>query len=228
MLHVLEVQNLALIDNLTFCPEAGLNVITGETGAGKSMLLGALSLLLGERATAEVIRSGEESALLQAVFTETEGGQTTEYIFSREIRRTGPNLCRLIGKIEPLAEMAACGKRLVDLHGQHKQQSLLEAATQRELLDAFGGEELMAARQKVSELYRQLQVVEKELEQLGGDEAAAARQADFCVFSWRKLPRLTCLQRRRKSCKFVFAVFLMPGSSWKIQPAFMPFWLQRA
>ena len=187
MLHVLEVQNLALIDNLTFCPEAGLNVITGETGAGKSMLLGALSLLLGERATAEVIRSGEESALLQAVFTETEGGQTTEYIFSREIRRTGPNLCRLNGKIEPLSEMAACGKRLVDLHGQHKQQSLLEAATQRELLDAFGGEELMAARQKVSELYRQLQVVEKELEQLGGDEAAAARQADFLRFQLEEI-----------------------------------------
>ena len=183
MLRVLEVKNLALIDNLTFYPEEGLNVITGETGAGKSMLLGALSLLLGERASAEVIRSGEESALLQAVFTAAlPGGQEKEYIFSREIRRTGPNLCRLNGKIEPLTEMAACGRRLVDLHGQNQQQSLLAPATQRELLDAFGGEELLAARQKVAALYRQLQNLEKELAQLGGDEAAVARQADFLRF----------------------------------------------
>ena len=190
MLRVLEVQNLALIDNLAFYPGEGLNVITGETGAGKSMLLDALSLLLGERATADVIRGGAESALLQAVFTRAlpdGAGEEEELIFSREVRRSGPNICRINGRVEPLAEMARTGNLLVDLHGQNKQQSLLTAATQRELLDAYGGEELLQTRAAVAELYRQVQQLTAELEALGGDEAAAARQADFLRFQLQEI-----------------------------------------
>ncbi|NLM46605.1 MAG: DNA repair protein RecN [Firmicutes bacterium] len=189
MLRVLEVQNLALIDNLAFYPGEGLNVITGETGAGKSMLLDALGLLLGERATADVIRGGAESALLQAVFTRTlpDGSGEEELIFSREVRRSGPNICRINGRVEPLSEMARTGSQLVDLHGQNKQQSLLAAATQRDLLDAYGGEELLQTRAEVTELYRQVQKNARELEKLGGGEAAAAREADFLRFQLQEI-----------------------------------------
>ncbi len=189
MLRILEVQNLALIDNLVFYPGEGLNVITGETGAGKSMLLDALGLLLGERATADVIRGGAESALLQAVFTRTlpDGSGEEELIFSREVRRSGPNICRINGRVEPLSEMARTGSLLVDLHGQNKQQSLLAAATQRDLLDAYGGEELLQTRAAVTGLYRQVQRLARELEALGGDEAAAAREADFLRFQLQEI-----------------------------------------
>ncbi|NLZ92907.1 MAG: DNA repair protein RecN [Firmicutes bacterium] len=187
MLHVLEVRNLALIDNLTFYPGSGLNVITGETGAGKSMLLDAVGLLLGERASSEVIRSGEESALIQAVFSRGQTAwppalETEELIFSREIRTTGPNVCRINGRVEPLSQLAFWGQQLVDLHGQNKQQSLLIPATQRELLDAYGGEELAQLKNKVLELYQTHQKLLKDLAALGGDDAAAARQEDFLRF----------------------------------------------
>lgn len=188
MLRLLEVQNLALIDNLTFHPAEGLNVITGETGAGKSMLLGAISLLLGERAAAESIRAGEEAASMQAVFSnvqlylDAENETAEELSLSREIRMSGPNICRLNGRVQPLAAMSALGRRLVDLHGQNKQQSLLESDTQRELLDRFGGAKLLSLRAEVGELYSKLNILLSERERLGGDQAALERQVDFLRF----------------------------------------------
>ncbi len=188
MLRLLEVQNLALIDNLSFYPAEGLNVITGETGAGKSMLLGAISLLLGERATAEAIRAGEEEASMQAVFSNAQSyldgeSETVEDLsLCREIRVNGPNICRQNGRVQPLTAMSAQAKRLVDLHGQNKQQSLLDSDTQRELLDRFGGAKLLYLRDEVGELYSKLTALFREQEKLGGDEAALERQIDFLRF----------------------------------------------
>ncbi|EEG78312.1 DNA repair protein RecN [Dethiobacter alkaliphilus] len=190
MLRLLEVQNLALIDNLAFYPGKGLNVITGETGAGKSMLLGAVSLLLGERATSEAIRSGQEAAVMQAVFTpppeilaahdltaEEEG-----LSLCREIRRDGPNICRINGRVQPLAAMSAAGRALVDLHGQNRQQSLLDPETQRELLDSFGGEALAKEAAEVRRQYGRLAELNKLVTSLGSDDASLAREADFLQF----------------------------------------------
>ncbi|MBS3983531.1 MAG: DNA repair protein RecN [Dethiobacter sp.] len=188
MLRLLEVQNLALIDNLSFYPAEGLNVITGETGAGKSMLLGAISLLLGERATAEAIRAGEEVASMQAVFSHTQlyldaESETSEDLsLCREIRVSGPNICRQNGRVQPLTAMSALGRRLVDLHGQNKQHSLLDPDTQRELLDRFGGAKLLGLRDEVGELYSKLTTLLREREKLGGDEAALERHTDFLRF----------------------------------------------
>ena len=188
MLRLLEVQNLALIDNLSFYPAEGLNVITGETGAGKSMLLGAISLLLGERATAEAIRAGEEVAVMQAVFShvqlysDAENEPAEDLSLCREIRLSGPNICRQNGRVQPLATMSALGRRLVDLHGQNKQQSLLDPDTQRELLDGFGGQKLLGLRDELGGLYSKLTQLLREQEKLGGDEAAQERHSDFLRF----------------------------------------------
>ncbi|MDW7652295.1 MAG: DNA repair protein RecN [Bacillota bacterium] len=189
MLRMLEVENLALIDNLVFYPGEGLNVITGETGAGKSMLLGAVSLLLGERANPEAIRAGEESAMMQAVFSVPEGffpaadtDNAEELVICREIRKNGPNICRINNRVQPLAGMSALGKRLVDLHGQNRQQSLLDPATQCRLLDSFGGEEHAKLLAKLAEGFGRLGELQRVLDDLGGDEAALARHADFLRF----------------------------------------------
>jgi DNA repair protein RecN (Recombination protein N) len=192
MLRLLEVANLALIDNLVFYPGAGLNVITGETGAGKSMLLGALSLLLGERANPEAIRAGEESALMQAVFSTSEGlgagwqeiateGEE-ELVICREIRNNGPNICRVNNRVQPLSAMAGLSRQLVDLHGQNRQQSLLDPVMQRQLLDSFGGAQHTTLLAKLADLTRRSAAQKKILTDLGGDEAALARQADFLRF----------------------------------------------
>lgn len=195
MLRLLEVRNLALIDNLSFYPGEGLNVITGETGAGKSMLLGAVNLLLGERANSDVIRNGEDVALIQAVFTgccddfsaPTEDCAEEELMLSREIRHGGPNLCRVNGSVRPLAQLGPLGRALIDLHGQNQQQSLLSSQTQRLLLDAYGGEELAVCLSGVGSLYKRCTQLRRELAELGGDEAALARRADFLRFQLNEI-----------------------------------------
>lgn len=192
MLRLLEVQNLALIDNLAFYPAEGLNVLSGETGAGKSMLLSAVSLLLGERATADVIRSGEDAALMQAVFSNVPHApasedETGEMLFTREVRKNGPNICRINGRVETLAQISAVGRKLVDLHGQNRQQSLLEPAAQRDLLDAYGGEKIAGLRYEYSRCYRSCCELQKALDAMGGDEASAARQADFLRFQLNEI-----------------------------------------
>ncbi len=190
MLQLLEVKNLALIDNAGFCPGAGLNVITGETGAGKSILLAAVSLLLGERAHPDIIRDGEDCAVMQAVFTLSEAlageyaelAQDGELVFSREVRKSGPNVCRVNGRIQPLSLLGALGRRLIDLHGQNQQQSLLDTATQRDLLDAYGGEKTSALLAETRRLHARAAELKQLLAGLGGDDAAQERHADFLRF----------------------------------------------
>lgn len=195
MLQLLEVKNLALIDNAEFCPGAGLNVITGETGAGKSILLAAVSLLLGERAHPEIIRDGEDSAVMQAVFSvpealacdEAELVQDEELVFFREVKKSGPNVCRVNGRIQPLSLLGALGRRLIDLHGQNQQQSLLDTATQRDLLDAYGGEKTSALLAETRRLHARSAELKQLLAGLGGDDAAQERQADFLRFQLEEI-----------------------------------------
>ncbi len=196
MLRLLEVRNLALMDNLSFCPGEGLNVISGETGAGKSMLIGAIELLLGERATADSIRAGREEAFVQAVFTPPPGlfadddpglDEEGQLVLAREIRRHGPNICRINGRVQPLARLREAGRRLIDLHGQNSQQSLLSEKTQRELLDAYGGADLAPLLDKVAGFWREQVRLRKIAAGLGGDEGEAARRADFLSFQLREI-----------------------------------------
>ncbi len=195
MLRLLEVRNLALIDNLSFYPGEGLNVITGETGAGKSMLLGAVNLLLGERGNSEVIRSGENEALVQAVFNDFCGALTEEVeycneeelVLSREIRQSGPNICRINGRVQPLSHLGLLGRKIVDLHGQNQQQSLLNSQTQRLLLDAYGGEELACRLVETEKIFEHCAMLRRELNKLGGDDATLARTAEFLRFQLNEI-----------------------------------------
>jgi DNA repair protein RecN (Recombination protein N) len=153
VLTELRVRDLAVIADATLKLEPGLNVLTGETGAGKSMLVDALSLLLGERATGDLVRPGAERAVIEAAFeardaslaaTAAEGGIDLEdgrLVVRREIRVDGPNRAWANGSPCTVATLAALGRALVDLHGQHEAQSLLRPAVQRSLLDGFAGAE---------------------------------------------------------------------------------------
>jgi DNA repair protein RecN (Recombination protein N) len=153
VLTELRVRDLAVIADATLKLEPGLNVLTGETGAGKSMLVDALSLLLGERATGDLVRPGAERAVIEAAFeardaslgaTAAESGIDLEdgrLVVRREIRVDGPNRAWANGSPSTVATLAALGRALVDLHGQHEAQSLLRPAMQRSLLDGFAGAE---------------------------------------------------------------------------------------
>ncbi len=152
MLKELRIRNYAVIDDLRVELEPGLNVLTGETGAGKSIVVGALSLLLGERASSEVVRSGEDRALIEGVFDistmpqlarvlESEGIDHGDdwLILRREVLREGRNRAWVNGSAATAGLIGRLGADLVDLHGQHEHQALLRRDAQRDILDVYGG-----------------------------------------------------------------------------------------
>ncbi|MDA0710454.1 MAG: DNA repair protein RecN [bacterium] len=172
MLSRLHVMNYALIDDLEIEFSNGLNIITGETGAGKSILVGALGLILGTRASAEVIRTGEEKCIVEAIFTlhsahpclspleemgiDTDGGTL---ILRREVLAEGRSRCFVNGLAIPVRALHDLGRMLVDLHGQHDHQSLLNADQHLDFLDGSG--DLTGMRRQVEALYGSLVALQK-------------------------------------------------------------------
>ena len=201
MLEVLRVRNLALIDNLEVAFRPGFNVITGETGAGKSIVVHALGLVLGARASAEVIRSGEDSARVEAVFRvervspglrdilvdqELELDEDALYL-TRVINADGRSRARVGDRMVPVSVLAAIGEELVDLHGQHEHQSLLKPDCQRQLLDRFAGTEDLATgvRERVSELGR----LNEELADLLREDQDRQRRVDLLRHEYEEIRR---------------------------------------
>ena len=137
MLRFLEIRNLAVIESVEIEFGAGLNVLTGETGAGKSILVEAVGLLLGGRASPDLVRTGADCATLQAVFEDEATGQ--ELLLRREITAQGRSRAFVDGALATAAALRDLSTRLVDLHGQHEHQALLDPETHLDLLDRFAG-----------------------------------------------------------------------------------------
>jgi DNA repair protein RecN (Recombination protein N) len=195
MLTILRIKNLALVADLTLELQPGYNVITGETGAGKSILIGALNLALGERADRTLIRSGSESCSVEAVFDvarleaplesflEENGLEPCEdhqLVLKRAFTGTGTNRQFINGSPTTLNILAALGEWLVDIHGPHEHQSLLHPARQLAILDAFGG--LDAERGGFGGLARRRAALEAEKAALVVDEKTYAQQLDLLRF----------------------------------------------
>ena len=148
-----------------------MTALTGETGAGKTLLVDAIELLVGGRAESGVVRHGAGECSIEGRFVVDD----TEVVLSRVIPRDGRSRAYRNGRLATVGQLAEEGRRLVDLHGQHSHQSLLGVAEQRSALDRFGGVDLSAlraARARVAEL-------DAELAALGGDERARAREIDL-------------------------------------------------
>ena len=200
MLTTLRIKNLALVADLTIEFQPGLNVITGETGAGKSILIGALNLVLGERADRTLIRSGSENCSVEAVFDgrklkaplaaflEENGLEPCEdgqLVLKRTFTNAGMNKQFVNGSPTTLQTLGALGEWLVDIHGPHDHQSLLHASKQLSILDAFGG--LQPARDAFGELVRRRGALESEKAALIVDEKTYAQQLDLLRFQAREI-----------------------------------------
>ncbi|RJX18683.1 MAG: DNA repair protein RecN [Desulforudis sp.] len=195
MLQRLLVKNFTLIDDLAIEFSTGLNVLSGETGAGKSLIIDALQVVLGRRASAELVRTGCEKAVLEAVFDldtdRTVGdwlirdGYDLEdgfLVLTREIWRSGRNVCRVNGRTISVSAARGIGERLVDFHGQGEQQSLLRENRHRNLLDRFGGEGLMAQRDRVEAVYREWTTARDRLRKLETGAKERARRLDILQY----------------------------------------------
>src|SRR3954470_22064614 len=135
MLRFLSIRRLAVIDSVEVEFDPGLNVLTGETGAGKSILVEAVGLLLGGRASAELVRTGEETASIEAIFER--GGE--ELLVRREITAQGRSRAFVNGELTTAGVLKELSSQLIELHGQHEHHTLLDPATHLAVLDAFGG-----------------------------------------------------------------------------------------
>lgn len=193
MLLELRIQDFAVIDRVAVRLAPGLNVLSGETGAGKSIVVGALSLLLGERASADLVRAGADRAVVEGVFDVAERpdildllaeqgleAEDGHLILRREVSASGRGRAWVCGAASTAAFVGELGRRLVDLHGQHEHQTLLRQDEQRAILDAYAestalAEEVRAAHARLLECRRDLQ----ELEQR---RAAAEQRADLLRF----------------------------------------------
>src|SRR5215472_16684518 len=195
MLTTLRIKNLALVADLTLEIQPGCNVITGETGAGKSILIGALNLVLGERADRTLIRSGSDNCSVEAVFDvaklkaplkeflEENGLEPCEehqLVLKRVFTSAGANRQFVNGSPTALAALATIGEWLVDIHGPHEHQSLLNSAKQLNILHAFGG--LQKERDAFGELVRRRSALEAEKAALIVDEKTYAQQLDLLRF----------------------------------------------
>jgi len=197
MLQSLYVRDFALIDELSVEFAPGLTIITGETGAGKSILMGALNLVLGERASAELVRSGASKAVIEATFTgshyETVAPQleeagiecTPELILRRDIAASGQSRSFINDTPCPLSLLKQVGRELVDLHGQHDHQLLLHPETHAGMLDGFGQLKDEASRyHSLLQRYRQLR---RTLDELLAQAAALREKRDFIEYQFREL-----------------------------------------
>ena len=199
MIETLSIHNIALIDELELELAPGLNIFTGETGAGKSVVFRSIGLVLGERVSADIVREGTDFAKVEATVAPHDQHPMwhTDFAFSdvldpsdavilsRRISANGRSRCHVNGRLVNLTQLQTLGALLVDIHGQHEHQSLFRTQTHLKLLDDFGG--CSDARQHVRKVYARLQALQQEAAELTQTLKASEREKDFLEFEIKEL-----------------------------------------
>lgn len=201
MLLELSIRNLAVVEAVDLSFDTGLHVLTGETGAGKSILIDAISLVLGGRGSVEYVRHGTNKAEITALFelakahpawqTLHEFGLGADgeghILIKRDISRHGKSVCRINGHIVTLTMLRQLGNSLVDIHGQHDHQSLLREEEHVNWLDDYAGEPLKKVKSQYRELYERYRRVEEDIRRLNEDERQTAQRIDLLEFQLNEI-----------------------------------------
>lgn len=223
MLELLHIENIAIIERADISFRTGFNVLTGETGAGKSIVIDALSAVLGQRASRDLIRTGADHAFVSAVFSHIPHGlgadlcieDAEEWLLQREIYADGKNICRLNGRPMTVTQLRTLGNRLLNIHGQHDGQQLLDETQHIIYLDQYG--RYMPLQIAYSEKFAALQEIQSKISALQMDESEKARRIDTLQFQIKDLERANLqmgeeeelLERRnllRNGEKFISAI----------------------
>ncbi|MEH7886871.1 DNA repair protein RecN [Bacillus sp. JJ1609] len=196
MLNELSIRNFAIIESLSISFNKGLTVLTGETGAGKSIIIDAVHLLVGGRGSAEFVRHGEDKAEIEGLFfidgehhpcysRAAEFGIDIEdgmIVLRRDISASGKSVCRINGKLVTIAVLREVGSSLIDIHGQHEHQELMDETRHINLLDQFGAEEILPALNEYQHVFRSFEQMQKKLKSLSENEQQMAHRLDLIQF----------------------------------------------
>ncbi len=197
MLVELTIKDFAIIDNINISFGPGLNVFTGETGAGKSIILDAISLVLGDRASGDIIRASAEEAHVEAMFdvaahkeiekvlSEAGIGFSESLVIKRVVQRAGRNKIYINGSLATLVTLTEVGRRLIDIYGQNEHQSLTRPEEHVEALDAFGG--FRRQRAEMSEAYRSYVEIRNELDDIAGESKGLSERREFLEFQLNEI-----------------------------------------
>ena len=196
MLSLLHIENIAVIECADIAFDAGFNILTGETGAGKSIVIDAISAILGERAYRDMIRTGTTKASVRAVFTDVpafswfeENGveYDPETIIQREIHLDGKNVCRVNGTLVTVSILRKLGIQLINIHGQHDSASLFDEANHLQYLDAFADNSIL--RQEYDEKYSAVVKLRKEIDRLHMDEGEKLRRMETLKYQIQEIEK---------------------------------------
>ena len=197
MLEVLHIENIAIIEEADIRFEAGFNALTGETGAGKSIVIDALSAVLGQRTSRELIRTGADKAFVSAIFSGVEPSLLAELgitpeedgslLLQREIHSDGKSVCRIGGRPVTVGQLKALGSRLLNIHGQHDGQQLLDEEEHLRFLDSFGRTEHLF--NAYTEKYNRFTEIQRKMQSLQMDESEKARRVDTLTYQIGELER---------------------------------------
>jgi DNA repair protein RecN (Recombination protein N) len=196
LLAELSIKNFAIIETLSVTFSKGLTVLTGETGAGKSIIIDAIHLLVGSRGSAEFVRHGEEKAEIEGLFQvddnkhpvitkALEFGIDVEegmVILRRDISQTGKSVCRINGKLVTISTLREIGATLVDIHGQHEHQELMDDSRHLSLLDQFGADNILPSLSEYQQVFRRYEQTLQKLKALSENDQQTAHRLDLIQF----------------------------------------------
>ena len=189
MITTLHIKNIGIIEDLSIDFQQGLNVLTGETGAGKTLIIDSLQMVSGGRFSKDMIRKGEKYSFVELCLYEPENENSVEgnIIVSREIYANGRNMCKINGRMVTVTELKNFMKQFVEIHGQNDNQDLLDSKLHLNYLDGFIGDKISMEKLKYQDLYNKYCDIKQELANNFGDEKERQRKLDLLQYQVKEI-----------------------------------------
>ena len=189
MVGTIQIKNIGIIDNLSINLENGFNVLTGETGAGKTLIIDSLGIICGNRFSKEMIRTGEEYSYVEASIYMPENKEAIDgnIIVSREIYSNGRNSCKINGRLVTVTQLKEFMKNIIDIHGQNDNQTILDKSSHIGYLDSFAGCEITNIKKEYRELFEKYNSIKQELKANFGDDKEKQRKLDLLNYQLKEI-----------------------------------------
>ena len=189
MITTLHIKNIGIIDDIVIDLNRGLNVLTGETGAGKTLIVDSLGIIAGGRFSKDMIRRGQSMSFVELALYLPENPNSIDgnVVVSREINTAGKNICKINGRLVPVSELKNFMKNIIDIHGQYDNQTLMDTEFHTRYLDKFIGEKMFKIHEKYCELYNEYVELNKKLKNNYGDEIEKQRKLDLLEYQYKEI-----------------------------------------